>query len=355
MLPSLEHVGDLYLDYPLDDPSFYRSYVEQRHYKHYVFGLLVTLALFAAYLVKVCCLMPATKNRGQIAAHIFALKCGGLALYPTYGEFLSYCYGFMAADFPWLNSQFERVAGRQYDLIPKPHAMYYANLSLFSTYSLALIVAGSLWLGAAVYGYLRPDLHLRIGSFKSFLYNFFVMGAVIAGCLSLEGSLLNPLQSFTLVSISYVAGIFVYVGLFVELVYSIATKNASDRLSPVAARAEGAGERGLADNFHKLRVFCKGTLLALLHLNPLYFFIALFCTELSAVSIDYFLRRREKQCPKVEAAQQIIVNVALGMVLCVPDSLLGLLLVSFLVLVVMGIDVFLNYKEYKELATIDNL
>ena len=85
VLPNLGHLGDLYLDYPLEDPEFYKSCLENVQYYHFIFGLIVTILLFLAYLIKVCCVMPSTKNRGQIIAHIFALKCGGLALYPTYG------------------------------------------------------------------------------------------------------------------------------------------------------------------------------------------------------------------------------------------------------------------------------
>ena len=41
----------------------------------------------------------------------------------------------------------------------------------------------------------------------------------------------------------------------------------------------------------------------------------------------------------MEALQHIIINLALGMILCVPDALLGLLVVCLLVVIVLIIGV----------------
>lgn len=70
-------------------------------------------------------------------AHILALKCGALALYPTYFEYIDYCYGFMIADFPWLNGTFSSLIANSSDVIPAPYTIYYVSLSLASTYLLA--------------------------------------------------------------------------------------------------------------------------------------------------------------------------------------------------------------------------
>lgn len=99
----------------------------------------------------------------------------------------------MTADLPWFNSKLGNLTGRSYDEIPGPHAMYYINLSLFSTFLLALIVGITLALLATIWAQCRPESKQRVHVFKSFLYNFFILGAVIAGCLSAEGALLNPI------------------------------------------------------------------------------------------------------------------------------------------------------------------
>lgn len=36
--------------------------------------------------------------------HVFALKVVSIVLYPTFAEYINYCYGFMTADMPWLNA-----------------------------------------------------------------------------------------------------------------------------------------------------------------------------------------------------------------------------------------------------------
>lgn len=42
----------------------------------------------------------------------------------------------------------------------------------------------------------------------------------MAGCLSLQGVILNPIDSLSANTFFYVVGIVVYLGLFVETVYS---------------------------------------------------------------------------------------------------------------------------------------
>ena len=64
-----------------------------------------------------------------------------------------------------------------------------------------------------------------------------------------------------------------------------------ENLSLATKQKKKEEEKGVPDNFHKLRIFFKATLLASLHLNPLYFFIALFSLELCAICIDFLLNR----------------------------------------------------------------
>ena len=64
--PNLDHFGSLLLNNQMDDATFYRSCLKHRTYHYYIFGLAITVLLFLIYFVKVCCLLPATKDRGQI-------------------------------------------------------------------------------------------------------------------------------------------------------------------------------------------------------------------------------------------------------------------------------------------------
>lgn len=56
---------------------------------------------------------------------------------------------------------------------------------------------------------------MKIESMKSLLYNFFAFGAIFAGCLSLQGVILNPLDSLSANTVLYVIGIVVYFGIAV--------------------------------------------------------------------------------------------------------------------------------------------
>ena len=121
----------------------------------------------------------------------------------------------MTADIPWFNGRIDSQIGREDDVMPGPHAMYYKNLSLSSTYLLAFCVIISMGILSLILPHLCSFSKVKIQAFKGFIYNFFILGATIAGCLSLEGALLNPISSVTVGSLSYIVGIILYVGIFV--------------------------------------------------------------------------------------------------------------------------------------------
>lgn len=153
IMPSLDHLGDLYLDYPYSDSAFYESFIRNKSYSYYIIGLIFTLLLLVGYSVKLCCLLPRGQDRGSIIPHIFAIKCGALALYPAYAEYVSFCYGFTTADFPWANAFFGSKFGNPNDQMPDSFAMFYVNLSLGSTYFLALVLIPVIWFCVSFAGY----------------------------------------------------------------------------------------------------------------------------------------------------------------------------------------------------------
>lgn len=77
----------------------------QRYYYHF-FGLFVSIFLLLFYLIKATLTDPNFKDKGQLIPHILLYKSIVLAVYPAYGELISYCAGFMTADLPWLNLYF---------------------------------------------------------------------------------------------------------------------------------------------------------------------------------------------------------------------------------------------------------
>ena len=147
-----------------------------------------------------------------------AIRAGALALYPSYPEYINFCYGFMSSDFPWANSIFAQLLSDESDVIPEPFEMYYVSLSLSSTYFFALIVIIIVWSLISLTSIVcqnknRSDLKIKLSNVKSVFYNFFIFGAISVGCLSLQGAILNPISSLSLVRVWYIVGIIMYLGI----------------------------------------------------------------------------------------------------------------------------------------------
>ena len=50
ILPTFQHAGDLSLDYSLDSPEFYASYVQTIDTFHfYIIGIVIVAAMFIGY------------------------------------------------------------------------------------------------------------------------------------------------------------------------------------------------------------------------------------------------------------------------------------------------------------------
>lgn len=137
------------------------------------------------------------------------------------------------------------ILGDKSDSVPKSLAMYFYNLNIASTYILALalfVVLISLkFLIDAKKEFLRAK-------YTDFIYSIFVFGLAFAGCLSVQGAKFNPISQVTLNSVFYLIGIIVYLAIFIEILYSVHSNR---------------------QNFYKIRIFLKATLLSLGHLNPI--------------------------------------------------------------------------------------
>jgi hypothetical protein len=86
ILPQYQHTGPLLVDYNLNNPEFYQSYIgfQESHFKYYIIGTIIVIILFIKYLVKALVSAPHSPNIGNIIPHILAYKVGALLLYPTY-------------------------------------------------------------------------------------------------------------------------------------------------------------------------------------------------------------------------------------------------------------------------------
>ena len=116
-------------------------------------------------------------------------------------------------------------------------------MNVGSTYTLALCViillVGISWLVSAT----REDkLNLR------WIYCYFSFGVVFAGCVCVQGALLNPVGLIGVNALFYIIGVAMYMGCLIECVYSL---------------------RNGIENIFKLRIFIKASLLSLGHFSPI--------------------------------------------------------------------------------------
>lgn len=102
--------------------------------------MAVTIILFLNFLIKALCTVTHSSTHGHIMGHIFAIKSISIALYPTFGEYVNYCYGFMTADLPWLNAWLGKMLSDSADYSPLGFRLYYENMTIYSTYWLAVVV-----------------------------------------------------------------------------------------------------------------------------------------------------------------------------------------------------------------------
>jgi len=119
--------------------------------------MAVTVILLLTYFIKLFALIPSSPDKGNIIPHILAIKFGALALFPSFAEYINYCSGFMTADFPWLNSLFGEKLGNSMEIIPNPYAMYFTNLSVVSTYLLAIIAILGIWITLLLLSFLAQS------------------------------------------------------------------------------------------------------------------------------------------------------------------------------------------------------
>ena len=137
-------------------------------------------------------------------------------------------------------------------------------MNLASTYFLALIVISFLvflsWLTGK-----SGNSEIKMKSYFTFLYCFFIFGCLFAGFASIQGAIYNPVSKLDGNTFFYLLGCSLYLVLLVQCLYSVLKKK--------------------KNNFWKVRVLIKATLLSLGHINPIFIvFIAFFFDILLAIT-----------------------------------------------------------------------
>jgi hypothetical protein len=193
------------------------------NFPFYIIGAIITCILFVKYLLKATITVPNSPNIGNIIPHILSLKVGALLFYPTYLEYINFCYGFMLADLPWLNDYFGYNLGDPRDIQPEAYSIFYINMNFASTYLLAFFIIILLIsiVGLMIEKGLPRNFITRYKAYLVFLYNFFSFGLIFAGCTSLQGSILNPISFISINGFFYIFGIVLYILLICECAYKV--------------------------------------------------------------------------------------------------------------------------------------
>ena len=97
----------------------------------------------------------------------------------------------MVADLPFLDSFFAALLSDPLDSSPAPFRVFYASLSLSSTYLLPLIVLIALTIVLGLVAYLSEGCRPAIINCALFLLNFFYGGLAFASVVCIQGAFLN--------------------------------------------------------------------------------------------------------------------------------------------------------------------
>jgi hypothetical protein len=213
ILSNPTHGGDLQMSYNINSPEFIASTLHLRQYYYHFFGWGAALFLLVFYFLKGVVLDPEGPDKGQLIPHILLLKTPVLAVFPVYAELIDYCRGFMVADLPFLDATFAALLSDPLDASPDPYRVFYASLSVSSTYLLALIAVAALAVVLGLTAYLSEGCRPALGNCALFLLNFFYGGLAFASIVCVQGAFLNLAEEFTVVSSFYLLGIVIFVAL----------------------------------------------------------------------------------------------------------------------------------------------
>lgn len=261
--------------------------------------------------------------------HILCFKVGALLLFPTYFEYINYCSGFMYADFPWLNRYFGSLLSDERDAAPLAFKFFFTNMNLGSMYLLAVSVLILLTIITFIVGKsLSPKYDFKMFAFLQFLYNFFGFGLIFAGCASMQGAILNPMESLSVNGAFYILGILVYFAMLCECIYKVA----QDRVY----------------NFFKIRVMIKATLLSLSHFSPIYLLSSAVLIDIILLIIEFKISEYSKRYCKFWLFAHISCNLALILLVFLPIIELTMIMVSCMLFLAIVSEAIIHYKETNE-------
>ena len=197
-------------------------------------------------------------------------------------------------------------------------------MSIGSTYFIAsCVILFGVFTLLIIRKFFEPNA--KIASYSEFLYSFFSFGFIFAGCISLQGALLNPTQIIELNGLFYILGITFLMIAVVDIVYHCYNE--------------------FNKNFWKIRVFMKAFILALCHWSPLYLLIVVIIVDLLLMYCEYQLSAYSKFFQQPWITVTLLVNISLLLVVFVPIFLLSLFVITLLLVIVIILEAYIHYRE----------
>lgn len=97
-------------------------------------------------------------------------------------------------------------------------------------------------------------------------------------------------------------------------------------------------------NMYKIRVFIKASLLSAANISPIYIFCAAVLVDLVLLIIEYHFADINRYSPKIWIAKNILCDLSLCVLAFLPSMMLSLIIASFLIVVVILLDIYTHIK-----------
>lgn len=188
--------------------------------------------------------------------------------------------------------------------------MYFYNLNLASTYLLSLILSAIL---LSLRFIINKDNQFARTKYTKFIYFVFIFGMAYAGSLSLQGAIFNPIQTISVNGFFYLLGIFCYIGVLIEMLYS--THKDKNEL-------------------YKVRIFIKASLLSIGHLNPIIVVSVAIITDILLIVLQYMILEKNVAWNKFWLANHLLLDLSLALMFLLPNSAISLYFTIILVIIV---------------------
>lgn len=103
------------------------------------------------------------------------------------------------------------------------------------------------------------------------------------------------------------------------------------------------------EEFYRVRIVIKFSLLSLSHISPLYIFISAFVVDFLAFIMEYRISHTQSMFPKLFITTNLLTQLNLGLLVLLPEKLIVLFTIVFILFIVLIIEVYVHYNMYKQL------